>query len=180
MKGEHAGRRNLVTQVLQLLDAPHALLRVYHQPVVLKSLQDLPHVDNVLLMVPAEDDNIIRPGKGGLAVSNSPVHVPLEGQPRIPQTKRHPLVLEQAEGGGYGGLLHVRRIHRDLVVPLPKVDLGEDGAARRLGGEVQHVGKRVHIWLCNQVQPPEIPARPPAPVRLPTMCRGLDQGDVER
>ncbi len=53
------------------------------------------------------------------------------------------------------------------VSPLPQVDLGEDGAARRLCGEVQHVGERVHIWLCNQVQPPEIPTRPPAPVHLP-------------
>ena len=53
MKGQHASRRNLVAQVLQLLDAPHALFSVYHQPVVLKSLQDLPHVDNVLLVVPA-------------------------------------------------------------------------------------------------------------------------------
>jgi hypothetical protein len=71
---------------------------VYHQPVVLKSLQDLQHLDNVLLVVPAADDDIIHPGKGGLAVSNSSIHVPLEGWPHIPQTKRHPLVLEQAKG----------------------------------------------------------------------------------
>jgi hypothetical protein len=73
-----------VAQVLQLLDAQHALLSVYHQPVVLKSLQDLLHVYNVLLMVPAADDDIIYPGKGGLAVSNGPVHVPLERPPSIP------------------------------------------------------------------------------------------------
>ena len=81
-------------------------------------------MDNVLLVVPAADDNIVHPGKGGLAVSNSSIHVPLKGWPRIPQTKRHPLVLEQAKGGGDGGLLHVCRVHRDLVVPLPQVDLG--------------------------------------------------------
>jgi hypothetical protein len=122
-------------------------------------------VDHVLLVISAADDNIIHPGKGGLAVLNSSVHVPLEGWPRVPQTKRHPFILEQAEGGG-GGLLYVFRINRDLVVPLPQVYLGEDGSARRLGGEVQHVEERIHIWLCNQVQPPKIPARPPAPVRL--------------
>ncbi len=72
---------------------------MYHQPVVLKDLQDLPHVYNVLLVIPAADDDIIYPGKGGLAVSNIPVHVPLERRPRIPQTERHPLVLEQAQGG---------------------------------------------------------------------------------
>ncbi len=57
---------------------------MYHQPVVLKSLQDLPYVDNVLLMVSAADDDIIHPGKGGLAVSNGSIHVPLERRPRIP------------------------------------------------------------------------------------------------
>jgi hypothetical protein len=56
---------------------------MYHQPVVLKSLQDLPHVDHVLLVISAADDDIIHPGKGGLAVSNSSVHVPLEGWPRV-------------------------------------------------------------------------------------------------
>ncbi len=68
-------------------------------------------------------DYIIHPGKGGLAVADGPVYVPLEGRPRIPQTKRHPLVLEQAEGGGDGGLLHICRVYRDLVVPLPQVYL---------------------------------------------------------
>jgi hypothetical protein len=84
-------------------------------------------VDNVLLVVPAADDDVVNPGKGGLAVSNSSIHVPLEGWAHFPQTKRHPLILEQAEGGGDGG--HICRIYRDLVVPLPQVDLGENSAA---------------------------------------------------
>jgi hypothetical protein len=33
------------------------------------------------------------------------------------------------------------------VVPLPQVNLGEDGAARRLGAEIQHVGKRVYVVM---------------------------------
>ncbi len=54
---------------------------------------------HVLLVVSAADDKIINPGKSGLAVWNSSVHVSLEGRPRIPQTKRHPLILEQAVVG---------------------------------------------------------------------------------
>jgi hypothetical protein len=46
-----------------------------------------------------------------------------------------------------------------------------------LGGVVQHVGKRIHIWFCNQVQSPPTP---PTPAAFFTMCKGLDQGDVER
>ncbi len=67
---------------------------------VLKGLQDLPHVDHVLLVVPAADDNIIHPVKGGLAVSDSPVHVPLEGWPRIRQAGGYRLpssVLDSAD-----------------------------------------------------------------------------------
>ncbi len=94
-------------------------------------------MDHVLLVVPAADDDVVDPGKRRLSVSNSPVHVPLEGGPRIPQTKRHPLVLEQAEGGGDAGLLHVFRVDWDLMIPLPQVDLGENRAAGRLGGEVE-------------------------------------------
>jgi hypothetical protein len=80
--------------------------------------QDLPHVDHMLLVIPAADDDIIHPGKGGLAVANGSVHVPLEGWSRVPQTKRHPLILEQAEGRGDGGLLYICWIHGDLVVPF--------------------------------------------------------------
>jgi hypothetical protein len=52
----------------------------------LKSLQDLPHVDHVLLVISGADVDIIHPGKGGLTVSNSSVYVPLEGWPSVPQT----------------------------------------------------------------------------------------------
>jgi hypothetical protein len=58
--------------------------------------------------------------------------VPLEGWARIPQTKRHSLILEQAKGSGDGCLLHVLWIDWDLVVPLPQVDLGENSAAIQL------------------------------------------------
>jgi hypothetical protein len=55
-----------------------------------------------LLMVSTADDYVVHPGKSCVAVSDGPLHVPLdsEGWPRISKAKRHPLVLEQAEGGG--------------------------------------------------------------------------------
>ncbi len=136
-------------------------------------------MDNVLLVVSAADDDVIHPGKSGLAVSNSSIHVPLEGWTRVPQTKRHPLLLEQAEGGGDGGLLYICRIHRDLVLPLPQVDLGEDGAAHCLGGEVQYVGEPVHIWLGCWFGRLKSPHGRQLPSAFFTMCKGLDQGDVE-
>ncbi len=39
-------------------------------------------------------------------------------------------------------------------------------AASRLGGEIQHIGLRVEVWFCHQVEPAEINAGAPAPIRL--------------
>jgi hypothetical protein len=50
----------------------------------LKSLQYLPHMDHVILVVPAADDDVVDPGKGGLTVSDGSDHVPLEEWTRIP------------------------------------------------------------------------------------------------
>ncbi len=52
----------------------------------MKGLQDLSHVDHMLFVVSAADDDVVHPGKGSLAVSNSSVHVPLEGGALVPQT----------------------------------------------------------------------------------------------
>jgi hypothetical protein len=38
------------------------------------------------------------------------------------------------------------------MISLPQVDLGENRAAGRLGCEVEHVGQRVHIPLCHQIE----------------------------
>jgi hypothetical protein len=70
---------------------------VNHETVVLKGLQDLPHVYHMLLVVPAADDDVVHPGKCCLTVLNGPVHVLV-------------LVIEQAEGAGDGGLLHILRV----------------------------------------------------------------------
>jgi hypothetical protein len=90
-------------------------------------------VDNVLRVVPAADDDVVNPGKGCLAVPEGPVHMVLERWPCISQAKGHPLVLDQAKGGGDGGLLDVVRVDGYLMVPLSQVNLGENRASGRLG-----------------------------------------------
>jgi hypothetical protein len=78
-------------------------------------------VDHVLLVPPAAV--VVHPGKRCLKVPDGPVHVLLKRWPCISQAKGHLLVPEQAEGGGDGGLLHVLWVDRDLMVPLPQVNL---------------------------------------------------------
>ena len=72
-------------------------------------------------MGPATDDYIIHPGKSGLAVSDGPVHVQLEGCSCIPEAKGHPL--EQAEVVGDGSPLNVLWVKAGLMAPLPQVIL---------------------------------------------------------
>ncbi len=46
---------------------------MYHETIVLEGLQDLWHVDHVLLVAPAADDYVVHPCKSCLAVPDGPV-----------------------------------------------------------------------------------------------------------
>jgi hypothetical protein len=153
---------------------------VYHQTVVLKSLQDLPHVDHVLLVVSAADDNIVNPGKGGLTVSNSSVHVPLEGRSRIPQTKRHPLILEQAEWGGDCCLLHVLRIDWIWWYPFLRSILEKTVQPAASAAKSSMLGSGYTSGSVTRFSRRKSPHGRQLPSAFFTMCKGLDQGDVER
>jgi hypothetical protein len=58
---------------------------------------------------------------------------------------------------GDGCLADVIRVNRDLMLALTEIILEEDGTATGVMSEVQHVGQRVGVRLCNQVQSPKIP-----------------------
>jgi hypothetical protein len=137
-------------------------------------------MDHMFLVVPAADDEVIDQGKSCLAVPDGPVHVALERRPCISQAKGPPLVLEQAEGGDDGGLLHILWVDRVLMVPLSKVNIGEHHASGCLGGEVQHVWQQVDIRLCQEVEPLGISAGSPDPICLPHHVKCLDKEEVER
>jgi hypothetical protein len=96
-----------VAKVLQHWDDPHTLLGVDDEPFVFQGLQDLPHMAYMLLMGPTVDDNVVHSSKSCLAILDGPIHVQLEGCPGVLETEGHFLVLEEAKGGGDGGLLHV-------------------------------------------------------------------------
>jgi hypothetical protein len=73
-----------VAKVLQLCDAPHALLTVDGEPVIFLSCRALPHMAYVLLVVPAADDYSISSMQAKAAWQSLmalPVPVPLEGWP---------------------------------------------------------------------------------------------------
>ncbi len=137
-------------------------------------------MDHVLLVIPAAYDYIIHPGKGGLAVADGPVYVPLEGRPRIPQTKRHPLVLEQAEGGGDGGLLHVAGFTGIWWYPFLKSILEKTVQPAALAAKSSMLGSGYTSGSVTRFNRLKSPHGRQLPSAFLTMCKGLDQGDVER
>jgi hypothetical protein len=114
-----------VAKVLQLWDGPHALLSVDDEPIV---LQDLLHVDLKLLVGMAADDDVIHPNK---AASQSLMALSTCRWKDIPIFLRPKGTLwysKRPKGGGNGVLLHVRWVDRNLMVPLPQVDVGKNCA----------------------------------------------------
>jgi hypothetical protein len=65
-------------------------------PLSCKDLQDLSHVNHVLLMGPAAENNVAHPSKGCPAIPDDPVHKLLEGCPCVPEANGHPLILKEA------------------------------------------------------------------------------------
>jgi hypothetical protein len=96
-------------------------------------------------MVPAADNNVVDPGKGCMAVPDCPVQVLLERLPCISQAKGHPLVLEQAEGGGTG-----RCWLRGALPPLRTPPLLAPG--KKQGHRRQHVVSLIAVVGSKQVR----------------------------
>ena len=120
----------------------------------------------MLLHRVAGHQNVVQVDEDAVQPVQHLVHEALEGLPGIPEAKGHPQKLEEAEGGDHRRLGDVLGGHWHLVVPLPQIQLGEDLLAGQLGREILHVGRRVHVPLCGQVQPPVVAAGPPGAVRL--------------
>ncbi len=52
------------------------------------------------------------------------------------------------------------------MVSPPQINIVEDLAPSCNIGKIQHVGQRIGIRLCDQVEAAKITTRPPTPVRL--------------
>jgi hypothetical protein len=61
---------------------------------------------------------------------------------------------------------------RYLIITFSKINLAENLASSAPGGEVQHVGKRVRVRLCDQIKAVEVSSWPPRPVLLHHPWRG--------
>ena len=94
------------------------------------------------------------------------VHHALETATYIPEAKCNHQELVQAEGSNHSCFCNVVFAHGDLLVALPQVDLGEGVASVEPVREIQHVGEWVQVRLCDEVERPEVTARPPGTALL--------------
>jgi hypothetical protein len=110
--------------------------------------------------------NVVDVAKGKGEASQHLVNHPLEGLACVPQTKRHADEFKQAKRRDDRHFLHVLRRHRDLMISLLQIELGEDVAALQAASKVVHPRKRILVRLRDEVELPEVAAGPPAAVGL--------------
>ena len=131
------------------------------------------------VMLPAVKKNtsrVIHVGGEVLGEDQDIVHVD-ETERKLTQNKGHHLLkgvtstrgilkLEHSEGSDESSLLNVLGGHRNLIIPLLKVQLGEPSWTRYPGGEVSNIRKRIPIKNCHIIHPPGMATRPPSSLLL--------------
>ena len=94
------------------------------------------------------DEDVVQVYETEPKVSQHLIHHALERLSIISEAKRHPTVLKEAERCCHSRLHDVLLLHRDLVVPLSEVELGEHRAASQSGHQVPNVRAGVPVWYC--------------------------------
>ena len=86
--------------------------------------------------------------------------------PALRSPKGHVQPLESAKRRDNTGLGNVRLVHRDLVIALHEVQLGEDGATGQAASEVVDVWNRIPVRHSGIVERPVVAAGSPGAVGL--------------
>ena len=112
--------------------AKGALGKVEDQASRPEPVEDLPEVDDVLLVGLAGHKDVIDVDEDEAQAVENLVHEPLEGHPGILESKRHAQELKEAKGCDDSGLGDSQLLQEDLKVAVLQVKSGEDCAAFQL------------------------------------------------
>lgn len=93
-----------VAKEIQLRSTKLALRGIYNNAISIKTLKELAEVVLVLFFVGASDQQIVQISKTEWETAQGFIHKSLEGLRRVPQTERHPQILEQPKRGRNGRL----------------------------------------------------------------------------
>jgi hypothetical protein len=89
------------------------------------------------------------------------------------------LYSKRLKGVNYGGLLHILWVDRNLMIPFPQVNLGEDRATSGLGSEIQHVGRGSTSCSVTRLIQQKLLQGRQLPSTFFTMCSRLDHEDLD-
>jgi hypothetical protein len=94
------------------------------------------------------------------------VHQSLERLLTVAESEGHPGILEQSKRCYDGRLTNIGWMHRYLMVPLLKIRFAKNIASSQPSGEVLHPGQRILVRNSDEVESPEITARPARSIRF--------------
>ena len=110
----------------------------------------------MLLHGPAGNQYVVHIGKDKVQACQDPVQESLKALASIPKTKRHANELEKTKRSNHRCFWNILRANRHLVITLPQVNLGEDGAAGKTSSQVRYVGTGVVVGLGLKVEAPRM------------------------
>ncbi|XP_021317213.1 uncharacterized protein LOC110435676 [Sorghum bicolor] len=164
----HARRRYDMAEVGDRGRAKRTFGALDEELVVLQFVEDGPKVAEVVSPCPAVNENIIKKYQDE-AAEERPEHVIHQGLERrrgVAQPERHHQELVEAVVGAERRLVHILRPHPHLVVPGPKVELGEELGAVELVEELVNHRDRKSVLDGERIERPVVDAETPRPVRL--------------
>src|SRR5882762_9296569 len=120
-------RRNNETQVLHRVCMEGALLRFGMEVVLVETIQNVPHVNLMLLNRIRKNKNIIKidDDTNVSHIGKDIIHKMLEGGRSVSQTKGHNQVFECAVVGPKSSEPFVALGNVDIIVPCAEIDLGK-------------------------------------------------------
>src|SRR5882762_4667174 len=123
----NARRRNNETEVLNRIHMERALLGFSMEIVLVETLQDVPHMDPMLLNRIRKNKNIIKINDDANVshIRKNIIHKMLEGRRSISQTKWHNQVFECTTAGLKSGKPFMTFGDADVVVAHVEINLGK-------------------------------------------------------
>ena len=152
------------------------LLWVQNEAVLPKALKNCPQVLKMFFDCSGEDEDIVDVHRAEGQVPQDHIHRPLEGGPSVAEPEAGEVEREGTEGRRHGGLRYIFRGHRNLIIALGEVQLGEDLGAVQVGCHVRNVGQRVVVAFCDVVEASVVAAGPVGTVLLGDHVEGGGPG----
>jgi len=159
----HAGCGDDVAEVADGVDAERALGPLHKEAVLAQNGEDDAEVSEMVRPALAVNQNIVEENEDKPAEVSAEhvVHERLESRWGVAQPERHDQELVEAVVGAERRFVDILRPHPHLVIPRPKVELGEEARAMELVQELVDDGDGERVLDGEGVQGAVVDAETP-------------------